>query len=164
MTRGWAQRNWTIFLFNVIFFFPPKLLSMLITQVNSLLAYGFTNFSTEAPPGWKSHKATLSNLNSYRCTYCHALFKLKQKAETCKWCTTFFLICGDLCQLTCLDLFAYVKVYKRWPRNQLSRLNTWMPIISIKPPKHLTGLWKLSLILFHLQLQCGLLLWLFSAT
>lgn len=153
MTRGWAQRNWTIFLFNVIFFFfPPKLLSMLITQVNSLLAYGFTNFSTEAPPGWKSHKATLSILNFYRCTYCHALFKLKQKVETCKLCTTFFLICRDLCQLTCLDLFAYVKVYKRWPRNQMSQLKTWMPIISIKPPKHLTGLWKLSLILFHLQL------------
>lgn len=55
---------------------------MLITQVNSLLVCGFTNFYTEMPPGSESYEATSSNLNSSVCTCCHPLFKLRLTAQT----------------------------------------------------------------------------------
>ena len=75
----------------MIFFSPPKLLSVLITQVNSLLVYGFKNFYTEVPPGLKSYAATLSNLNSTQCTCCHPLFNLKLTAET-------HVVCVNCCK------------------------------------------------------------------
>lgn len=63
------------------FFFPPKLLNVLTTQVNSLVVYGFANFFvclfyTKLPSAFKSCDAAWSNLNSAWCTCCHFLFQL----------------------------------------------------------------------------------------